>query len=994
MARIIDHDKLKGPVSRYTSFQNLMIHRVQNIMLVSSFYDSFVLAEDGELSELMLSEYLDLNLRHAPGITFVPTGKEALKIAKQSNRFNLIITTLHLGDMSCLDFAREVKEAGLDIPVILLAYNMRELNELKNSGYEKYIDRVFLWHGDFRILLAIVKYIEDKFNVENDTEEVGVQVIILVEDSVRFYSSYLPTIYIELMRQSQSLISEGVNTAHKQLRMRARPKIILCTNFEEALEYYHKYEEYILGIITDIEFPQNGVKNPLAGANLVSVVKERRSDIPILLQSSKKENIRLAEELEVSFVMKNSPRLLDEVRHFMMENFGFGNFVFRLPDGREAGRAADLRELQKVLPKVPAESIRYHGEKDHFSNWLKARTEFRLAEKLKPQKVSDYKTIDDLRNYLIKTLHDFQIEQRKGLVIDFDEETFEPDSGFVRIGGGSLGGKARGLAFVRVLIDNYALRDRFKGVTISVPPTAVIGTDVFDEFMELNNLWDFAFQADDDEELLRRFLEAQFPIGIQYDLLAYLKAVRYPIAVRSSSLLEDSQYQPFAGVYDTIMFANLNDDLEIRFDNLMAAVKRIYASTFTQRSKAYFRSTPYRLEEEKMAVILQKLVGSKHGNRFYPTFSGVARSHNFYPTEPLKSEDGISIVALGLGKTVVEGEPSLSFCPRYPQHLIQFSSAKDIRNFSQNKFYYLELKDEQDQFSFGGEIFPNTGSLSNAKEDGTLDVLGSIYSPENDAVYDGTSRSGIPLITFAPILKHKIFPLPEILDTLVKVGYAGMSAPVEIEFAVDMNGPPGEPKNLGFLQMRPLVISPQLDEMNIDDHPRTDQVCYSNQVLGNGIIDDVKHIIMVDIEKFQRAGSREVAQEVGNFNARLEKMKAPYLLIGMGRWGSADPWLGIPVNWEDISGVRVIVETGFQDMKVVPSQGTHFFQNITSLMIGYFTINPDSGDGFLDWEWLRSVPALEESKHCRLIELDEPIFIKMNGYKNMGVILKPGVSLV
>ena len=994
MARIIDHDKLKGPVSRYTAFQNLMVHRVQNIMLVSSFYDSFVLAEDGELSELMLSEYLDLNLRHAPGITFVPTGKEALEKAKLSNRFNLIITTLHLGDMNCLDFAREVKEAGLDIPVILLAYNMRELNELKNSEYEQYIDRVFLWHGDFRILLAIVKYIEDKLNVENDTKEVGVQVIILVEDSVRFYSSYLPTIYIELMRQSQSLISEGVNTAHKQLRMRARPKIILCTNYEEALEYYHQYEEHVLGIITDIEFPQNGVKNPLAGANLVSHIKERRSDIPILLQSSKKENLKLAEGLEVSFVMKNSPRLLDEVRHFMMENFGFGTFVFRLPDGREAGRAADLRELQKTLLKVPAESIRFHGEKDHFSNWLKARTEFRLAEKLKPQKVSDYKTIEDLRNYLIKTLYDFQAEQRKGLVIDFDEETFEPDRGFVRIGGGSLGGKARGLAFVRVLIDNYSLKNKFKDVRISVPPTAVIGTDVFDEFMELNNLWDFAFQADDDDELLRRFLDAQFPAAIRYDLLAYLKAVKYPIAVRSSSLLEDSQYQPFAGVYDTFMFANLNEDLEIRLDNLMSAVKRVYASTFTKRSKAYFRSTPYRLEEEKMAVILQKIVGSKHGDRFYPTFSGVARSHNFYPTEPLKSEDGISIVALGLGKTVVEGEPALSFCPRYPQHLIQFSSAKDVRNFSQNKFYYLKLKDEHEQFAAGGEIFPSTGSLADAKEDGALDTLGSIYSPDNDAVYDGTSRSGVPLITFAPILKHKIFPLPEILDTLVEVGYAGMSAPVEIEFAVDLNVPRGKPKNLGFLQMRPLVISPQLDEMNIDDHPREDQVCYSSQVLGNGIIDDVKHIIAVDVEKFQRADSRLIAQEVGNFNARLEKQKAPYLLIGMGRWGSADPWLGIPVNWEDISGVRVIVETGLPDMKVVPSQGTHFFQNITSLMIGYFTINPDSGDGFLDWDWLHSVPALEESAHCKLIELDEPMFIKMNGYKNMGVILKPGVGVV
>jgi len=981
-----------GVASRYTQFQNLMPFRVQNILLVSSYYDAFQLAEDGEPSELMLSEYLNLNLRHAPGITPVTSGREAIKLAKQSSRFNLIITTMHLSDMHCLEFAKLVKAEGLDIPVILLTYNMREINDLKNTGFQEYIDKVFLWQGDFRILLAIVKYIEDKMNIDNDLKEVGLQVIILVEDNVRFYSSYLPMIYQVLMEQSQRLIQEGVNTAHKLLRMRARPKILLCTNFEQAWDYYQKYEEHILGIISDMEFPMEGKKDTQSGTILVRRVKQRRDDIPILLQSSKVSNEALAKELKVSFVHKYRQNLLEEVRNYMLDNFGFGDFIFRLPGGEEVGRAADLRELERILPQIPDESIRYHGERNHFSNWLKARTEFNLAEKLKPKKVSDYKSIDDLRKYLIDTFNDFQTERRRGIIVDFNAEEFNPEESFARIGGGSLGGKARGLAFIRMLIENYALKDRFPLIKIYVPPTVVIGTEVFDKFLEINHLRHFALESDSDQALIRRFLEAEFPVGVMHDLISYLQRVHYPLAVRSSSLMEDSQYQPFAGVYDTFLLANMNRDLEIRLGNLLAAVKRVYASTFARKAKAYFRATPYRLEEEKMAVILQKLVGSRYGSRFYPTFSGVARSTNYYPTEPLKPEDGMAVVALGLGKTVVEGEPAVNFCPRYPRHLIQFSNAKDSLEYAQKRFYYLELKDEYQQFFSGGDFLPCTGTLNDALADGTLNFVGSIYSPENNAVYDGISRQGVPLVTFAPILKHKIFPLPEILEVLLKVGSRGMSNPVEIEFAVDFNRPPGQPKDFAFLQLRPLVLSPQLEEMKIEDYRREDQVCSSIHVLGNGIINDIKHIIAVDYRKFNRSDSVKAAREVGIFNSRLTDKNLPYLLIGMGRWGTADPWLGIPVKWEDISGAKVIIETGLKDMKVTPSQGTHFFQNITSLLIGYFTINLDSGDGYVDWDWLLNIPAAAELDYVRLIELEEPLTIKMNGYRNWGVILKPGVK--
>jgi len=984
--------EFNGAASRYTQFQNLMPFRVQNILLVSSYYDAFQLAEDGEPSELMLSEYLNLNLRHAPGITPVTSGREAIKLAKQNSRFNLIVTTMHLSDMHCVEFAKLVEEEGLNIPVILLTYNMREVNDLQNTGYEKYVDKVFLWQGDFRILLAIVKYIEDKMNIDNDLSEVGVQVIILVEDNVRFYSSYLPMIYQVLMEQSQQLIRDGVNTAHKLLRMRARPKILLCTSFEEAWNYYQKYEEHILGIISDVEFPMRGKKESTSGETLVRQVKQRRSDIPILLQSSRVRNEALAQELKVSFVHKYSPHLLEKVRNFMLDNFGFGDFVFRLPSGEEVARAANLRELERMLPEIPDESIRYHGERDHFSNWLKARTEFKLAEKLKPQKVSDYKSISHLRKYLIDTFIDFQLERRRGIVVDFKAEEFDPEESFARIGGGSLGGKARGLAFIRLLIENYRLKDRYPEARIFVPPAAVIGTDVFDKFLEINNLRRFALETDDDRALLRKFLDAEFPVVAMNDLIRLTQKIHYPLAVRSSSLMEDSQYQPFAGVYDTYMLANMNLDVEIRLGNLLAAIKRVYASTFTNKAKAYFRSTPYRLEEEKMAVIIQKLVGSRYGNRFYPTFSGVARSTNFYPTEPLKSEDGMVIAALGLGKTVVEGEPAVNFCPRYPRHLIQFSNAKDSLEYAQKRFYYLELKDEYQQFFTGGEISPREGTLHVALEDGTLNYVGSIYSPENNAVYDGISRQGVPLVTFAPILKHKIFPLPDIIEKLLKIGHKGMSSPVEIEFAVEFDRPVGQPKDFAFLQLRPLVLSPQLEEMKIDDYRPEDCVCSSVHVLGNGIVSDIKHIVVVDSRKFNRSDSVKVAKEVGIFNGQLAEKKLPYLLVGMGRWGTADPWLGIPVKWEEISGARVIIETGFKDMKVLPSQGSHFFQNITSLLIGYFTVNLEASDGYIDWDWLLNTPTAAESSYVRMIELSEPLTVKMNGYRNWGVILKPGVK--
>ncbi len=977
--------------TRLQGFQELMRRQVNNILLVSSLYDSFILSEDGQLGEMMLGNFLDLNLRHTPGVTRVPSGEQALALALDKDRYNLIITSMHVGDMDALSLARKVKEAGLETPVILLAYDSQELDAFIQRNDVSDLDRIFLWQGDVKILLAIVKYVEDRMNVAHDVGVMGVQAIIVIEDRIRYYSSFLPVIYTELMEHSHNLIPEGVNTAHKLLRVRARPKILLCTTFEEAWDYFTAYQENILGVISDVEFPKDGVLHRLAGAEFARQVRELQPDIPVMLHSSFPENEKLARSVGASFLLKGSPTLLGQLREFMVEHFSFGDFVFRMPDGREVGRAHDLKTLEEQIRVVPAECLAHHGERNHFSNWLKARTEFALAHKLRPRKVSDFPTREDLRSDLIRSIQEYRRERNRGIVADFDRNTFDASSSFSRIGGGSLGGKARGLAFVNLLLYEYSLRDRFDGVLLSVPPSVVLGTDVFDQFLERCRLRDFAIHSDDDEAIIRRFLAAEFSEEIRRDLASFLDLIRYPLAVRSSSLLEDSQYQPFAGIYSTYMIPNNHSDPSVRLEQLLEAIKRVYASTFLSHAKTYLKATPYRLEEEKMAVILQKVVGSTRGGRFYPDFAGVARSHNFYPAPPMTTEDGVAAVALGLGETVVDGGACIRFCPRYPRNLVQFSSVKGILQNSQRHFYALPLDGEEGSEEGTGKrgMEPLRYGLEAAEADGALAPLASTYSPENDAVYDGLSRPGVRLVSFAPILKHGLFPLAEILDLLLGIGKEGTSAPVEVEFAVNLAVPAGAPKEFGFLQLRPLALSREFAELELGGVEASELICRSSCVLGHGKIEDLRDVVMVDIQRFDRGQSRSVAQELTRFNAELVSRGRPYLLIGVGRWGSADPYLGIPVSWDQIAGARVIVEAGFLDFRVTPSQGTHFFQNLTSSRVGYFTVNPDAGEGFVDWDWLGSQPAVSETGCIRHLRFHAPVVVKMNGKKNQGVILKP-----
>jgi CheY-like chemotaxis protein len=973
--------------SRFQDFEVLMSSRVENIILVSSLYDKFILQEDGQLSEVILGEFLDLHLHHTTGLTHVSSGAEAIELAVSNPSFNLIITAINVDDMNATELALRAREAGLDIPVIVLAYDGGELSDFTLHHDVSGLDRMFLWQGDVRILLAIIKYVEDKMNAAHDTQVAGVQVILVVEDSIRSYSSFLPMIFTELIRHSQRLIPGGMNIAHKILRMRARPKILLCTTYEEAWENFTLYQEDVLGVVSDIEFPHNGELDPEAGVEFASRVRELWPDVPIVLQSGRPENEALAKSIGASFLLKGSPTLLHDLRRVMIEQFSFGDFIFRLPDGTEIDRASDLRSLAEKLHTIPLESMAYHAERNHFSRWLKARTEFALAHRLRPRKVTDFDDPEAMKANLIETVEEYRREQGRMIIADFDHRSFDTTSSFSRIGGGSLGGKARALAFVRHLLSAFDMFSRFPGVQISVPPSVVLGTDVFDQFLDRNDLRDFAIHSDDDEEIQRRFLAAPLPHEVTRDLASFLELIRYPLAVRSSSLLEDSQYQPLAGVYETFMLPNNHPDAGVRLRQLEATVKQVYASTFSSHAKSYLEATLYRLEEEKMAVIIQKVVGATHDERFYPEISGVARSYNFYPTQPMTAEDGVAVVALGLGRTVVKGERAHTFCPRYPRHQLTAATLDDTLRNAQRDFWAVELGPAAEELS--ADMWEKQYALDVAESDGTLDLVGSTYSPENEALYDGISRPGVRVVNFAPLLKFDLFPLAEIIDLLLEIGEQGMGTPIEIEFAANLSVASGAPKEFAFLQMRPMGLSREQEELAIDDVDSDRVLCHSASTLGNGRIDDIRDVLVVDIDRFERAKSLEVAREVARFNHRLTREGVRYILVGVGRWGSADPWLGIPVTWDEIAGARVIVESELKDIPVAPSQGSHFFQNLTSFRVGYFTVNPEAGDGRVDWGWLARQPAVSEGEFVRHLRFDEPLVVKMNGTRREGVILKP-----
>lgn len=973
------------PERLFEGFENLMPFRVEDILIVSSLYDSFILREDGQLNELLIGDSLELHLQHIPNITHVSSGREALERIQAERRFNLVVASLELGDMNAAQLARAVKDTGRDVPVVVLAYDYGEVKDFRARNPVTDIERIFLWQGNVRILITMIKYIEDKRNVYHDTHVMGVPVMLVVEDNIRYYSSFLPVIYTELISQSRHLLSDSLNVAHRLMRMRARPKILLSTNYEDAAENVLRYRDYLMGVVSDVEFPQKGQLSPGAGFALAEMIREQIPDVPIVLQSSRTEFQERAIASGYQFLRKRSPTLLADLRRFFVEQVGFGDFVFRMPDGREVARASDLKGLETKLAEVDAESVAFHAARNHFSQWLRARTEFALAQRLRPRKLSDFSSHEHLRHDLIQSIAEYRREQRELLIGDFNRNTFQAtDATFLRMGSGSLGGKGRGLAFIRHLLHTFHLNANYPDVRIVVPPSVILATDIFDQFMAENKLLNFAMSDRPDEDIVERFLMASLPDDVVEDLRVLLEQMRYPLAVRSSSLLEDSQYQPFAGVYETFMLSNQHTSTEVRLAQLQEAVKRVYASVFNRHAKAYVQATSFRLEEEKMAVVIQRVVGTIHGQKFYPEFSGVVRSRNFYPAAPMKPEDGIAAVGLGLGRTVVEGGKCVRFCPRYPKHMLQFSSVEEILANTQSNFWALELDEHHTSTKLKEVQFP----LKEAERDGTLYMSGSTFCADNHAVYDGIGRPGARVVTFAPVLKHGLFPLAPILQELSAIGGKALGRPVEIEFAVRLPRNEEDCAEFGVLQMRPLVLSRELEDVAINDNLAEQTICQSNRVLGNGRTRELHDAVVVDFHRFERAKSQEVAQAVAYFNHRMVDQRAPYLLIGVGRWGSNDPWLGIPVTWDQIAGAKVIVEAGFRDFRVTPSQGSHFFQNLTSFQVGYFTVNPDAGEGFIDWEWLASQPAEEERDCVRHIHFADPLEAVMNGKAGRGAIYK------
>lgn len=962
-----------------TAFDQLMQKRILKVLLICSSYDAFMLEEDGRIDEQIFNEYVSLNLRHPPQFVQVSSAEEAFE-ALRNNTIDLVITMLSVGGMDPFSLSKKIKSNHPHIPIVVLTPFSREVTVKLSREDTSAIDYVFCWLGNADLLLAIIKLIEDNMNAPHDVTEVGVQCIILVEDSVRFYSSYLPIIYKIVFKQSRKFMTEGLNAHQQMMRMRGRPKILLARNYEEALNLYTTYQNNTLGIISDVSFKQHGKKDSQAGVALAKKVKEDNPFLPFLLQSSDARMIATAKDLRVGFIHKHSKLLLQELKDFINNYLAFGDFIFVNPEtGDEVERVSDLKEMQEKLLTIPNESLRYHFSRDHISKWLTARALFPIANVVKEFKVDEQTDIDRAKEHLHHIISVFRMNKGRGVIATFNRERFDDYVTFSRIGEGSIGGKARGLAFLSTLIQKYPVFKSFSDVIITIPRTVVVGVDVFEAFMENNNLYPIGLSEASDEEILKAFAAADLPGFVVKDLKKFAAVVQKPVAIRSSSLLEDSHHQPFAGIYSTYMIPYPGDENSMA-QQIGMAIKCVYASVYYKSSKAYMTSTMNLIDEERMGIVLQEIVGQPHDNRFYPTISGVGRSVNFYPIPPEKSEEGVVNVALGLGKHIVEGGTSLRFSPHYPQKVIQLSSPEMILRETQKDFYALDLNAGAFVPSVDDSINLIRPDLRVALKDGSLRWIGSLFDLQNQMIRDGvTAGEGYPLVTFANILKYDVFPLAEIMKTVMEIGQIEMNQPVEIEFAVDLQTPSNAPSVFYLLQIRPIVDSRASLGPSVEITDGDDAFIYSESALGNGVVNDIADVVYVKTDDYRPGLNADIAREVEKLNDQLQKEGRPYLLIGPGRWGSQDSWLGVPVRWGQICGARAIVEMGLENYNVEPSQGTHFFQNLTSLRVAYISVNTHLNQGKLDMEWLNRQDAIWESDKLRHVRFPEKLTLSIDG---------------
>ena len=987
------------------SFMNLMTRRIFNILIVANPYDAFMLEDDGRIDEKLFDEYSELGMRYPPTFTQVSTTEEAEEVLKTTD-IDLIICMPGNADNDAFAVARDIKQLASHIPCVVLTPFSHGITKRIENEDMSIFDYVFCWLGNTNLILSIIKLIEDKMNIEHDIKEAGVQMILLVEDNIRFYSSVLPNLYNYILAQSKNFSTEALNPHAAAQRKRGRPKVVLATNYEEAMFWYEKYHDNVLGVISDTRFPMKIVPGRLshveegdaeAGLKLLREIRRRDEYVPLILQSSEITNKEKAEAEHFLFVDKNSKKMNVDLRQLIEEHMGFGDFVFRDPKTKEeVARVSTLKELQDNIFKIPNDSMLYHVSRNHMSRWLCARAIFPVSQFLKTVTWHKLQDVDAHRQIIFDAIVQYRRMKNIGIVAVFDRLKFDRYAHFARIGEGSLGGKGRGLAFLDNIIKRHPELNQYENASVSIPKTVVLCTDFFDEFMDNNNLWSIALSDASDEEILQHFLKAQLPDSLIADFFTFFDAVKSPIAVRSSSLLEDSHYQPFAGIYSTYMIPYLEDKYEM-LRMLACAIKGVYASVDYKDSKAYMTATSNVIDQEKMAVILQEVVGHQYGDHYYPTFSGVLRSLNYYPIGDETAEEGIASLALGLGKYIVDGGQTLRVSPYHPNQVLQTSEMETALNETQTRFYALDMSLVGDDFKVDDGFNIKSLRVKEADKDGSLNGIASTYDPYDQVIRDGIYEGGRKVISFCGVLQHGIFPLPEILQMAQKYGSEEMRRPVEIEFACnlgDRRQETGDRSQMGgdfyLLQVRPIVDSKQvLDE---DLAAIADEQCLlrSHSSLGHGITEDVVDVVYVKTDDdFTAANNPQIADEIEQINRQFLNADKNYILIGPGRWGSSDYWLGIPVKWPHISAARVIVETGLKNYHVDPSQGTHFFQNLTSFGVGYFNINTYTGDGIFQKELLDAMPAVEETQYVRHVRFERPLRIMMDGKKQQGVVLLP-----
>jgi CheY-like chemotaxis protein len=957
--------------ANFKIYHELMRHKIHEVLLVFTPYDAFIIEEDGSLAARIAHEYHGLNLSHPPRMSRVASGREAIDLIR-ARHFDLVVTMPLVDDMDGFTLGRAIKEIRADLPVILLAHNPRAIPPPAAGSDRRGIDNLYIWAHDPALLLALIKNVEDHQNAPDDTRRAMVRVLLLVEDSPQYRSYLLPLLYQEIMAQTQAVLDESLNEDHRLLKMRARPKILMATTYEEALALYETYHPYLHGVISDTRFPKGGKADAKAGLKFLRRVRRDNPDLPLLLLSAETVNQPAAAQIPAAFLAKNDGELAARLHGFFLEHLGFGDFIFKYPDGRYIGRARNLFAFEKLLAKIPDESLAFHAARNHFSNWIMARSEVAVASTMRRIRAADFADVPALRRYLLTCVHSLRQHRQQGVVVSFSEHDFDVEvMDFVTIGDGSMGGKALGLAFMAKVFREGGAAGPGTGPGFRIPKTYVITTSAFDDFVESNGLRRFRDRGDN-REIVAAFRQATLPAPLVRALTHILRHVRFPLSVRSSSIMEDAHFRPFAGLYATYMLANDHPDPEVRLAQLMDAVRLVYASAYFAGPKAFARAAR-QIGKDGMGVMVQELAGSRRSAYFYPAVAGVAMSHNFYPVGKMKGEEGVAQIALGFGKTVVDGEAGLRFSPRYPESLPQFSTVDDILANSQRFFYALRLG------SANREIDPRSANLERRRvaaaiAEEPVRQLAGTYLVEEQRIRD-SSGGGTPVLTFAGLLKYDK-TLPAMLTEILRIGRKGMGCPVEIEFAVDLDAA-GRVSDFCFLQIRPMAVASEQFAVTISAAEIAQSFCYSEEALGHGRSAELADIVYVKPDDFDPARTGEIAREIGRLNGRLVREERSYLLVGPGRWGSKDRWLGIPVEWQDISGVRAMVELRTEKLRAEPSQGAHFFQNITAMGIHYVTVT--EGKDRFDWQWLAAQPALTETGFLRHVRLPAPFVIKVDG---------------